>query len=79
MTKSDVEHSWDRYCNATGLNINIHQLRHSYATILNKAGVDVKTAQILLGHKDIKITLNIYTEIEKEQLDKARDQINKYI
>ena len=37
-----------------------HQLRHTYATMLYDAGVDVKTAQKLLGHADLQVTMRIY-------------------
>lgn len=40
-------------------------LRHEYATSLYRSGVDIKTAQRLLGHSDIKITLQIYTHLEE--------------
>ena len=36
-----------------------HQLRHTYATMLYDAGVDVKTAQDFLGHADPTVTMNI--------------------
>lgn len=39
-----------------------HQLRHSYATILYDADVDVKTAQKLLGHADFSVTMKIYRQ-----------------
>jgi integrase len=35
-------------------------LRHTYATLLLRAGVPVKVVQERLGHKRIEITLNIY-------------------
>lgn len=41
--------------------ITPHTLRHTYASDLYKAGVDIKQAQYLLGHDDIKTTLDIYT------------------
>jgi integrase len=40
--------------------ITPHALRHTYATDLFEMGVDLKTAQYLLGHADIKTTANIY-------------------
>nr|WP_302599676.1 tyrosine-type recombinase/integrase [uncultured Cellulosilyticum sp.] len=40
--------------------ITFHGLRHSFATRLIEQGVDVKTVSQLLGHTDVKITLNRY-------------------
>ena len=45
---------------------NPHQLRHTYATLLYISGVDVLTAQYLLGHSDITTTLKIYTHLEEK-------------
>lgn len=41
--------------------ITAHTFRHTYASDLYKAGVDIKQAQYLLGHDDIKTTLDTYT------------------
>lgn len=56
-----------------------HYLRHTYATTLHTAGVDVLTAQYLLGHSDVKTTLSIYTHLEesKKALDIAK--LNAYL
>ena len=36
-----------------------------YCTELAKAGVDVREAQVLMGHSDISTTINIYTNLSK--------------
>ena len=54
-----------------------HFFRHNYASILFDNGVDVKTAQKLLGHASINTTLGIYTHLsktsEKDNMDAVRD------
>lgn len=39
---------------------NFHALRHTFATRCVEAGVDVKTLSEILGHLDVKTTLNRY-------------------
>lgn len=46
-------------------NLGAHVFRHNYATMLFYAGIDIKEAQYLLGHTDVRLTLNIYTHLEK--------------
>lgn len=52
-----------------------HLFRHNYASNLYKAGVDIKTAQYLLGHNDIKTTLDTYTHFS--EVDVNPDLINR--
>lgn len=51
-----------------------HTLRHTFATRCIEAGVDVKTFSELLGHTDVKTTLNKYVhssfELKKNSIDK---------
>lgn len=55
-----------------------HILRHEYATSLYRAGVDIKTAQKLLGHSDIKMTLSIYTHLDQDNEDVTTKLDNLY-
>ena len=56
-----------------------HQLRHTYATMLYSAGVDVLTAQKLMGHSDIKITMGIYTHLAEEKRKRSIAALDKYM
>ena len=49
---------------------SVHSLRHSFATILYKSGVDIRLLQILLGHSRIETT-QIYAHMHSESLMNA--------
>lgn len=53
-------------------------LRHTYCTDLCKAGVDVRTAQRLMGHGNISITANIYTHVDLDDIQKAGELLNNF-
>ena len=42
-----------------------HSFRHTHATLLGEVGESLRTAQAILGHSDLKTTLNVYTRITK--------------
>lgn len=41
--------------------------RHTFATRLIEAKVDVKTVSVLLGHSDVSTTLNLYVHPDNTQ------------
>lgn len=53
---------------------NFHILRHTFATNCVESGMDVKTLSVILGHSDVKITLNRYVH---PTMDSKRKQINR--
>lgn len=40
-----------------------HLLRHTFCSHLIQSEVDIKTAQYVMGHADVEMTLNVYTHI----------------
>lgn len=59
--------------------IRFHDLRHTNATLLISQGIDFKTVQNRLGHKDINTTLNIYSHVNKEMQKKATNKLSKIL
>jgi len=60
-------------------NITPHWLRHTFATLLYLAGVDILTARDQLGHTDIKTTLAIYTHLDKIYKRKSMNKLDSYL
>jgi len=56
--------------------MRLHDLRHSAATLLLAAGVNVKVVQEMLGHSDIRITLQMYSHVMPDMQKDAADKMN---
>ena len=56
-----------------------HQLRHTYCSMLQWSGVDIKTAQELMGHSEYGVIANIYTHIDEQSKTNAAKLQERYI
>ena len=79
MSQSNYDTAWANYCKETGLNLTAHQLRHGTATLLYEAGVDVYTAQKILGHSRVSTTMDIYMELRDKAEQKSLSKLNTYL
>lgn len=66
-----------RHYRYAGLEISIHQLRHTYATNLIANGLDFKTVAKLIGD-DVKTVMAIYSHVTDDMLEKAKEIINSF-
>ena len=58
----------------TGIRLNFHDLRHTYATSLIESGFDSSVVQIILGHEHLTTTQK-YTHISNQYLE---DSLSRY-
>ena len=77
--KGALERGLKKYQKDNGITSTAHQLRHSYASMLHTAKVDVKNAQHLLGHSSVIVTEDIYTKIEAQNKAEVRNQVNRFV
>ncbi len=54
-----------RYAEGAGIDRRVtpHMIRHSVATLMLEEGIDIRSIQVLLGHRSI-MTTQIYTEVQ---------------
>lgn len=62
--------------------VNVHGLRHTFASMLNREGVDIARISRELGHSNLTTTLNVYTHIFGGATSSSRgiaDALNKKV
>lgn len=64
LTRSQFRTMW-KPAKATGLPVTPHILRHTCATNLLEAGMDIKEIQYFLGHSSVNVTLSVYTHYQQ--------------
>lgn len=78
LTAKQYRVMWENWQKDYGVNVTAHQLRHGYATMLYEAGIDLKDAQSLMGHSDIKTTQSIYTHIRDKRQKETATKLNNF-
>ncbi len=77
LADHSVRYFLKKACQDCGIakRVSCHTLRHSYATNLMAQGADVRTIQVLLGHRSLKTT-TIYLHMTKSVMQAVQDAIN---
>jgi integrase len=61
LSPDNLSRDWRRVCDARKLpRVSFHSLRHTHASLLLRAGVDVLTVSQRLGHNKPSVTLDTY-------------------
>ncbi len=74
MEPRTYQNRFQKYLQFAGIKKkNFHILRHTFATNCIESGVDIKSLSEILGHSDVKITLNRYvhptTEAKRQHMN----------
>lgn len=66
-----------RAAQASGVNkhVNPHMLRHTFATHLLESGTDIRTIQVLLGHRSIRST-QLYAQVSARLISQVQSPLD---
>ncbi|MBC5726795.1 tyrosine-type recombinase/integrase [Agathobaculum sp. NSJ-28] len=59
--------------------MQLYDLRHTYCTDLERAGVPINVAAKLMGHSSVKVTERIYTHTGEDMLRRASSQLSAFL
>jgi integrase len=77
LSPDNLSRDWKR----ANLGVSFHALRHTHASALIAAGVDVATVSRRLGHANVATTLRVYTHVfdKVRSDDQSRDAIARVL
>lgn len=77
-TNSTYDSKLFYYCDKAGIErFSMHVLRHTFATRCIEGGMRPKTLQMILGHSNIGVTMNLYVHVTDEEKAKEVRSIEK--
>ncbi len=79
-----VEQSVRKHCKAAfdeiGMpELRFHDLRHTYAVFMIRAGVDFKTISENMGHTTVTVTMDKYAHVTKEMERESADRLGAFL
>lgn len=69
---------WTAVVEELGLGrVRLHDLRHTYASLVRRSGADIYVLQKVLGHRQIATTLDPYGHLYDDEIDDLGDALGR--
>ncbi len=73
-----ARHGVTDFLKSLGVQVNPHGLRHGFASMLFRQGLDVQSVSKILGHSSTSVTMNVYLHIlDTSYMDSARQMLEQ--
>ena len=59
--------------------VNVHGLRHTFATRSLESGMSVKTLSKILGHASVGFTLDVYAHVSEKLKIEEMEKLNVFL
>jgi integrase len=77
-SRAQIQRAMVRWSKQAGVYCTYHSSRHTFATALQTAGVDIYTTSKLMGHRDISTTTK-YAQVGSTLRDTAIERLGNYL
>ncbi len=79
LNPGTITHLFTKAVRKAGLELRLHDLRHSFASVMLAAGVNVKVISQSMGHANIGITLDTYAHLLPGMGKSAAERFDKLL
>jgi integrase len=79
LEPNTVSHVFRRLMRAAELHVHLHSLRHTFASLMIAANVNIKVISEWLGHSSISVTMDIYGHLMSGVGRSAAEQADRFL
>lgn len=80
LRDTSIENKNKQFCKEAGLpHIRIHDFRHSHASVLANAGINIQEIARRLGHSKVETTWNTYAHLYPKEEERAVEILNMIV
>ncbi len=73
---TEIRRELKRASTAAGIgHVSSHAFRHTYRSWLDAVGTSVAVQQKLMGHADVRTTLNVYGDVVTDEMQQATSKV----